>query len=123
MNLQKAMRIKIARQSWEMFIVYTHNSGEAWQEVNIGQRGTVGAVHLKTQYSARCPITSVKLKDLRNMWSYIPVEYHGFYTGLQTSTPSSRKLCAVVLPQRTKDETSDSESDVEVPSSDSDDDE
>ena len=123
-NLQKAMRIKIAKDSpGKMFIVYTHNAGEAWQEVNIGQRGTVGDVHLTSQYSTRRPITSAKLKDLRNLCNYIPVEYHGFYTGLQATTPSPRKLRAVVLPQRTEDETCDSESDVEVPSSDSDDDE
>ena len=83
----------------------------------------MGDVHLTSQYSTRRPITSAKLKDLRNLCSYIPVEYRGFYTGLQATTPSPRKLRAVVLPQRTEDETCDSESDVEVPSSDSDDDE
>ena len=62
--------------------MYTHNAREAWQEVNIGQRGTVEDVHLKSQYSARRPITSAKLKDLRNLRSYILVEYRGFYTGL-----------------------------------------
>ena len=46
------MRIKIAKDSaGKMFIVYTHNAGEAWQEVNIGQRGTLGAVDLKSQYN------------------------------------------------------------------------
>ena len=36
-NLQKAMRIKIANDSpGKMFIVCTHNAGEACQEVNIG---------------------------------------------------------------------------------------
>ena len=92
---------------------------EAWQEVSIGQRGTVGAVHLKSQYSAMLQITSAKLKDMRNLCSYIPVEYRSFYDGLQATTPSPRKRCAVALPQRTEDVTSDSESDVEVPSSDS----
>ena len=42
-NLQKAMRNKIAKDSLrKMLIVYTHNAVEAWQEVNIGQTGTVG---------------------------------------------------------------------------------
>ena len=38
---------------------------------------------MKSQYSSRRPITSAKLKDLRNLCSYIPVVYRGFYTGLQ----------------------------------------
>ena len=86
-NLQKAMRIKIAKDS----------PGEAWHEVNIGQWGTVGSVHLKSLYGGRCTITSAKLKDLRNLYSYIPVEYCSFYTVLQTTTPSLWKLRVVVL--------------------------
>ena len=78
---------------------------------------------MKSQYSARCPLTSAKLKNLRNLCRCIPVKYSGFYTGQQATTPSPRKFRAVVLRQRIEDETSDSESDVEVPSSDSDDDE
>ena len=92
-NLQKAMRIKISKKRpGKMFIVYKHNAGEAWQEDNIGQRGTVGDIHLKKQYSARCPITSAKSKDPRNLCSNIPVKYRGFYTGLQATIPSPRKL-------------------------------
>ena len=98
------MRIKIVKDSpRKMFIVYTHNAGEVWQEIIIGQRGTVGDVHIKSQYSTRCPIISVKLKNQRNMCSCIPGEYHGFYTGLQATTLSPRKLRAVVLRQRTED--------------------
>ena len=124
MNQEKSIGIKIAKHiPGKMFIVYTHNAGEAWQEVNIGQRETVGVVYLRSQYSARRPITSVKLKDLQNLCSYIPGEYRGFYTGLQATSPCPRKPRAVVLPQRTEDKTSASESDIEVPSSDCDNDE
>ena len=42
-NLQKAMRIKMTKDSLgKMFIVYTHNTGDAWQELIISQRGTMG---------------------------------------------------------------------------------
>ena len=63
---------------------------------NFGQRGTEVTIHLKSQYSARRSITSAKLRDLRNLCSYIPVEYRGFYTRLQLqplSHGNSVKLC------------------------------
>ena len=103
-NLQKAMRIKIANDSPEkMFIVYTHNAGEAWQEVNIGKMETVWDVHLKSQYSARQPITSAKLKNMRNLCSCIPLEYQGLYTGMQAQRPPVHvnpvKLCCHIEPR------------------------
>ena len=119
-KLQKAMRIKTDQCSPNtMFICYSHNPDEAWQEVNIGQRGAMGSINLRRLYTARREIAPPKLKDLKNLSAFIPVEHRAFYQGLQATIPSPRRLRTGAVLQGKGDESFDDESDLqsEIPSS------
>lgn len=53
-KLQKAMKIELdAHEPGKMFIAYTHNAGETYQEVNISKTGMLGNVSIARLYNER----------------------------------------------------------------------
>ncbi|GFO43078.1 hypothetical protein PoB_006958300 [Plakobranchus ocellatus] len=92
-KLQKATRIKASQDNLGYyFIAYSHNVDEAWQQVRIGRPGVLKPVQPQALHWGRREITLAKLKDLKALCAFIPVQFREFYTSLQAVTPSPRKL-------------------------------
>ncbi|GFO00523.1 hypothetical protein PoB_002702800 [Plakobranchus ocellatus] len=92
-KLQKATRIKVSQDNpGNYFIAYSHNVDEAWQEVPIGRPGMQKPVQPQALYWGRREIAPAKVKDLKALCPFIPVQFKEFYTSLQPVTPSPRKL-------------------------------
>lgn len=111
-SIQKAARIKImASKPGHMFLAYTHNFAEEWQQVNISsQRGVMGSLAPKKLYTLRRKIATPKLNDLKKLCQFIPIEHRQFYTTLQATLPSPRKLRTAEKPHASVSIESDTES-------------
>ena len=74
-----------------MFLTYTHNEGEQWQQINTAsQRGVLGCYPPKAIHYTEKNCT-IKINDLKKLCSSIP-EYRSFYRTLQTTEPYPHKL-------------------------------
>lgn len=93
-HLQKACRIKIHKDCpGKIFFQYTYGDISEWQEVNISRRGKRWIVQeLPQLYSARRTLPAAKVRDLKKLCEYLPPEFRMYYEGLQSITPSPKRL-------------------------------
>ncbi|GFO13933.1 hypothetical protein PoB_004043800 [Plakobranchus ocellatus] len=83
-KLQKATRIKVSQDNpGYYFIAYSHKVDEAWQEVRIGRPGVHKPVQPQALYWGRREIAPAKVKDLKALCAFIPVQFREFYTSLK----------------------------------------
>ncbi|GFN77004.1 hypothetical protein PoB_000351000 [Plakobranchus ocellatus] len=92
-KLQKATCIKVSQDNpGYYYTAYSHNVDEAWRQVRLGRPGVQKPVQPQALYRGRREIAPAKLKDLKALCAFIPVQFREFYTSLQAVTPSPRKL-------------------------------